>query len=265
MSHDLETSPMLFIYCDGGPDHRLTYVSVQLSLISLFLQLDLDFLCACCTAPCHSWRNPVERIMSIINLGMQCVGLMMKEVGKEWEGLLTKCNSLTQLRQAAKKTPALVGEVIDSIAPVKILLASIIMRLKLKEKPFEVYPSASDGEIRALWNSLLAIDPSLSFDEKMVKASLESYPVIQRFIAHCCQLRHYSFCVKKCGSSSCTLCKPPRLPSDVFASVYYFLPDPVPMGDGHYKCFDDVYGTITDEKHRQHSHRNVARKKHFLL
>ena len=98
---------MLFIYCDGGPDHRLTYVSVQLSLISLFLQLDLDFLCACCTAPCHSWRNPVERIMSIINLGMQCVGLMIKEVGKEWEGLLTKCNSLTQLRQAAKKTPAL--------------------------------------------------------------------------------------------------------------------------------------------------------------
>jgi len=26
---------ILFIYCDGGPDHRLTYVSVQLSLIAL--------------------------------------------------------------------------------------------------------------------------------------------------------------------------------------------------------------------------------------
>lgn len=84
LAHGLDTSPVLFVYCDGGPDHRLTYLSVQLTLISLFLQLDLDFLCVCRTAPCHSWRNPVERIMSILNLGFQCVGLMRKEVGKEY-------------------------------------------------------------------------------------------------------------------------------------------------------------------------------------
>lgn len=64
--------PLLFIYSDGGPDHRLT---VQLSLISVFLERDLDFLCAARTAPYHSWRNPAERIMSIINLGLQCVGI----------------------------------------------------------------------------------------------------------------------------------------------------------------------------------------------
>ena len=28
---------VLFLYSDGGPDHRLTYVSVQLSLVCLFL------------------------------------------------------------------------------------------------------------------------------------------------------------------------------------------------------------------------------------
>ena len=42
---------VLFLYFDGGPDHRLTYLSVKLSLIALFLKLDLDFLCACRTAP----------------------------------------------------------------------------------------------------------------------------------------------------------------------------------------------------------------------
>ena len=68
---------LLFIYSDGGPDHRLTYLSVQLSLISIFLGLDLDFLCAARTAPCHSWRNPAERIMSIVNLGLQCVGMII--------------------------------------------------------------------------------------------------------------------------------------------------------------------------------------------
>ena len=42
---------ILFIYSDGGPDHRLTYVNVQLSLICLFLKFDLDNLCAGRTAP----------------------------------------------------------------------------------------------------------------------------------------------------------------------------------------------------------------------
>lgn len=47
---------------------------------------------------------------------------MRKEVGKEYESIITKCNNLTALRQAAKKTPALVGEVLDSIVFCQILL-----------------------------------------------------------------------------------------------------------------------------------------------
>ena len=66
----------MFLYTDGGPDHRLTYLSVQLSLISLFLKLDLALLCACRSALFHSWRNPVEWTMSILNLGFQLIGLM---------------------------------------------------------------------------------------------------------------------------------------------------------------------------------------------
>ncbi len=74
------TKHVLFLYTDGGPDHRLTYISVQISLICLFLKLDLDYLCAGRTAPYHSWRNPVERIMAIINLGLQCVALARKQM-----------------------------------------------------------------------------------------------------------------------------------------------------------------------------------------
>lgn len=42
---------ILFIYSDGGPDHRLTYMTVQLSLIALFKNLDLDVLIAARTVP----------------------------------------------------------------------------------------------------------------------------------------------------------------------------------------------------------------------
>ena len=64
LTKNSETNPIMLIYTDGGTDHRLTYLKVQLSLISLF---DLDFLCVCHNARYHSWRNPVERVMSIFN------------------------------------------------------------------------------------------------------------------------------------------------------------------------------------------------------
>lgn len=89
--HLLDEKSLLFIYSDGGPDHRLTYLSVQLSLISVFLELDLDFLCAARTAPCHSWRNPAERMMSIINLGLQCVGMMRGQNMKQLFLLAITC------------------------------------------------------------------------------------------------------------------------------------------------------------------------------
>ncbi|XP_014677904.1 PREDICTED: uncharacterized protein LOC106817733 [Priapulus caudatus] len=76
---------ILFLYTDGGPDHRLTYLSVQLSLIAIFLEMDLDVLIAARTAPNHSWANPVERIMSIVNIGLQCVGVMRQKGSEESE------------------------------------------------------------------------------------------------------------------------------------------------------------------------------------
>ena len=37
--------PVHFLYSDGEPDHRLTFASVNLSLITLFRVLDLDYMC----------------------------------------------------------------------------------------------------------------------------------------------------------------------------------------------------------------------------
>ena len=51
-----------------------TYLKVQLSLISSFLKLDLDFLCVCHTAPCLSRCNPVKQVMSILHLGFLSIG-----------------------------------------------------------------------------------------------------------------------------------------------------------------------------------------------
>lgn len=78
------------LYSDGGPDHRLTFVSVKLSLIALFKELDLDLLVALRTAPSNSWANPVERVMSIVNIGLQGVGMMRTKMSDDFERKLGK-------------------------------------------------------------------------------------------------------------------------------------------------------------------------------
>ena len=46
------THPVLVLYSDGGPNHRVTYTSVKLALIAL-LELNLDYLIAARTVPYH--------------------------------------------------------------------------------------------------------------------------------------------------------------------------------------------------------------------
>ncbi|RHZ79329.1 hypothetical protein Glove_149g105 [Diversispora epigaea] len=70
LEEGLSNKPILYLYTDGGPNYRCTYTRIQLSYICLFLVLDLDYFVAVQTPPQHSWKNPVERIMLILNL--QC-------------------------------------------------------------------------------------------------------------------------------------------------------------------------------------------------
>ena len=150
--------PVLFIYSDGGPDHWLMYLSVKLLLIALFLKLNLDYLCAVRTAPYHSYRNPVERIMSILNLGLQAVALAREKMPDEMEVEAARCNSLKALRKVAERNPEFRSACLDSVAPVKVILSDMVRCLELKEKKFEVFTAAIQEKLDAFWTILLAVD-----------------------------------------------------------------------------------------------------------
>lgn len=123
LTEEGDTKPILCIYSDGGPDHRLTYLSVQLSIICLFLSGNYDMIVAARTPPMASWKNPPERIMSILNLALQAVGLMRREASAECEQKLKSAGGLSQLRDIAKD-PVLRQEMVDSIEPVKVCFVS---------------------------------------------------------------------------------------------------------------------------------------------
>ncbi|GES80588.1 hypothetical protein GLOIN_2v1782174 [Rhizophagus clarus] len=108
LKHQDKNKPYLLFYTDGGPDHRVTYIHIQMALIALYLKLDLDLLVTVRTSPGHSWKNPVERIMST-------------------------CNVLEEL--------------IKSLQPTIDLIEGIFERLTLKEESFKTFKITSDEDI----------------------------------------------------------------------------------------------------------------------
>lgn len=219
-------------------------MSTQLSLIALFLNLNLDMLCAARTAPNQSWRNPVERMMSIVNLGLQSVGLMRSEMSSVAEKALKNCNSLKQLRSAG------VNFKDDISASLKqpIELLTDMHRLELKGKKFEVETACSSGELEAFWEILKEVEPSLS-PEDTTRDKIRDKADLNKFITHCCQSRHYTFCIKKCGKEDCDICKPVRMDKGKFKKLR-FLPDPLMEDNDHYLSFQKAFTSSTTEKDR---------------
>ena len=192
-------------------------------------------MCAGKTAPCHNWRNPVERIMSIVNVGLQCVGMMRRECSKDFEAAIKKCNNLNQLR---KSVSLFKEEVKSTLQPPIELLSNILEHLKLKDDIFQVFESYDDNKLDVVWEILEQVDSSLSRADTTQDA-IKTLKDIQQFLSHCCQARKYSFCIKKCGSGSCKICKPVRMDHGVFDTLRH-LPDPsINLSEPeHYLSFD---------------------------
>ncbi|XP_052223762.1 uncharacterized protein LOC127839434 isoform X2 [Dreissena polymorpha] len=200
--------PILMIFSDGGPDHRITYHSVKLALIVLFKKLNLDMLIAGRSAPGHSWLNPAERIMSILNLALQNAALIRAECRPEFETTLNGANSMADIRKNAERVEGLKAAWVQSASPVIELLEERTNRLSLQSKRFECQPAASDDEVKQFEEQVLAlIDEDITlgqYQEKNVKAKA----AYQQFLADHCRQRHYLFQIRKCGNEAC--CRPPQ-------------------------------------------------------
>ncbi|CAB4016007.1 Hypothetical predicted protein [Paramuricea clavata] len=155
-----DVPPILLIYTDGGPDHCSTYMSVKLSMIALFIELDLDALVALRTAPSNSWANPVEHIMSIVNIGLQGIGIMRKKGSDDFEKVITKANNMKEVR-VKLATDNLKQEWHDSVETPTDMLNCQMKRLSLKDRQFNTFSAAEDANINELWKNCLKIEGEL--------------------------------------------------------------------------------------------------------
>ena len=85
---------VLLKYTDGGTDQRNTLESVKVATICLFKELGLDMIITGRCAPSHSYTNPAERIMSILNIGLQNCATERERDDDEFGKAIKSCNSM---------------------------------------------------------------------------------------------------------------------------------------------------------------------------
>ncbi|CAG8582105.1 15847_t:CDS:10, partial [Gigaspora rosea] len=215
--------PILCLYTDSGPDHRIVFSSVQISLICLFLHGNFDMLIAMRTAPYHSWTNPAERIMSILNLGLQGVALVRDTMSSESKIEFAKLDTLSEIRAAAKTNSILQNDLQKCIECIQHLLKEHIERLVLHNEPFQFYIPVDEIDIDEFFDMILLIDWTLKISE--TTSNILSKKKLQQFMQAHCRYRQYAF-------------QPVHLSDGIFNSLDW-LPDPTPsaINKDHYAEF----------------------------
>ncbi|KAI8100283.1 hypothetical protein M9435_006767 [Picochlorum sp. BPE23] len=266
LSRHLESSntPILMLLTDGGPDRMLKRATVVALHISLFLKYDLDMLIVARTVPFLSFRNPVERVMSVLNLALQNVSLCRKEI-PELEEELKGCNSMSAIREKAKQFSG--GEksfqdmLHKSLENTMNIVGERMQRLKWKEQDIKLYEAAEWDDISAFISIFLQLD---EFSDKFREKCLDGKPVdwselqsktsiMAEFMNKHVHQSPYLLQIKKVPGCDCTLCskniiKNPRLDQDDLDNLHW-VPLPLKSGvDGygnmHYKDFDEIYGSF---------------------
>ena len=181
------SKPILVRYTDGGPDHRTTYSSVQLCAILEFVALDLDMFVAVRTAPNQSYNNPAERVMSLLNLGLQNVSLARGEMIDGHELRMRSLSSLKAIRKCNSKAlhDALKASVNEPVKAVK----EIFSRLRRSHGNVYVHDSGTEEEMTSLKNLLQLLDPVGDINSKKPFES----PGLKQFYSQHCRVRHYTF------------------------------------------------------------------------
>ncbi|KAK3101765.1 hypothetical protein FSP39_006187 [Pinctada imbricata] len=238
--------PILMIYSDGGPDHRITYRSVKLALIILFKRLGIDVLIAARTAPGNSWANPAERVMSTPNLALQNTAPTRSESTSQFERVLNSANSMNDIRNKSSKVPGLKEAWLEPVKPIKTLLEDHTSRLSLKERQFKIQGAASIKEVTQVEKQLNSnIDPDIEV-RKYQQQHLKSKKAHMQFLRDYCIERHYMFQIQKCNNPDCCT---PRMSEELFRP----LPDPMLEFNNkdHNRQFSSfALNEVTTEAHR---------------
>ena len=93
---------LLILSTNGGPDHKNTNIATKSALLGMVLILNLESVVAFRNTLNCSWINLVERVTSLLNLGLQHCGYARKSCPEEIEQKIKSLNTMKALRDEAE-------------------------------------------------------------------------------------------------------------------------------------------------------------------
>ena len=78
---DYQIPSFLCLFTDGGCDHNIKHLFVQCVLLAFFKVCNFDILNVGRCVPYHSFVNPAERCMSLLNIGFHGLALERDKAG----------------------------------------------------------------------------------------------------------------------------------------------------------------------------------------
>ncbi|KAK7092705.1 hypothetical protein V1264_008410 [Littorina saxatilis] len=233
---------VLLKYTDGGTDQRNTLESVKCATICLFSEFSFDMVVSVRCAPGQSYINPAERVMSLLNLGLQNCATERSAMDEASEKIIKTCNSVSSIRDSEKKNPNMKQQWMESIEPVQAAIASRFRRLKLKDEPVAVIDPVSEENIDALQRHLRELFPSLHLGKLQKLHTQRCNEYMAWKVAHCHETQ-YTFQVRKCDDVKCC-------PKATVSTSW--LPEPVlaDKTEEHFLPYEEVKDTEPTEKDR---------------
>ena len=128
-----------YVITDGNGDQQVDFLSVQKSLVGLFLYHDFAEVLICRTAAGLSYHNPVEQVHAIANRGLQSVGIMYQRMLPDMEKLIKNCNSNVEIRKSIVNHGDLKETIEESLSTPIDLLKAVFSKLGLKENIFKIF------------------------------------------------------------------------------------------------------------------------------
>ena len=144
--------PALIMYTDRGPKRCILLLSVKIAIIALQIFLNLDHILVAKTVPGCLYRNPVENINCILNLGMYRIGAMRKpSIDLEYEHKLKSCSGLSDVHKLVDESPEKSLQLLDELCKTCTqLIKDQFSHLQLKAVQFRITEEASDADMRVL-------------------------------------------------------------------------------------------------------------------
>ena len=193
-------------------------------------------------APGQSWTNPAERVMSILNLGLENCAIGLESCSDDVEKLLQPCKSMKHVREKALKHPEIKKEWKKSVSGVQDLLRRRFERLALKEKPLATVNPVEEKivDLQRHLSTFSGLDTN-----KLIKEHTRTVASYQEWLAKHCRQRQYIFQIRKCNDRSC--CTATR----VSENSLKWLPDPMLDASGeHFLPFQEALNRNTNESDR---------------